>query len=544
MIKRYGKKGKVWSNYLKRCLENNSFIIPDMLKLKPAKKAAMISKLKKLVVERVADPDSVGAPQVEVATGYDDEEFPPLAPPSRSPLQAVVEVPTAPPPITTVTQVANQSVAHPQQQLPQHNGRHSYLPQQSPAAQPQVVTPPPPPITMVPQVSQSVTNPQHDNRHGYLPQQLPAAQPPAVTNNSASFPSIPEGSQGAWSLSNVESLLSFPPPSSEESHDLFQRFPALFASQTTGTTANQSSTSSMQPPASYTQQPMGVTYGGHMQPQPSPVMNSAHAHIQPQVPQPVNTIPDPVQQHHMTTSYGHMQQQPPQATSSGYPHIQKLPQAMSTASQQYMQPQIPQGVSTGPDHIQPQISQAVTGYHQLQPSQVTSPGYDPMQPQFSQPISTVHAQIQPSAATIPSGIIQNHHGDPSEVTSPLVDNVFSPIEQHPLPNSGQLSHGATHPGKQVPYSDPDTEVEEVLSKSKPLETTFSSVWTGGEMRVSPEPKSSRQENLPDGPSKVVAGYVYSDDTFRKTPSPVTPVNKRGGASVIGATPTTTTTTTR
>ncbi len=43
MLEKYGKKEKIWSNYLKRCLKYHSFIIPPSLNV--SKKRARASRL-------------------------------------------------------------------------------------------------------------------------------------------------------------------------------------------------------------------------------------------------------------------------------------------------------------------------------------------------------------------------------------------------------------------------------------------------------------------------------------------------------------------
>ena len=73
MLEKYGDKGKVWSHYLKRCFEHDSFIIPQSLKVK--KKAASIrATLQALVDERTAKEL---ADVVEVSQ-REEEDFPPL----------------------------------------------------------------------------------------------------------------------------------------------------------------------------------------------------------------------------------------------------------------------------------------------------------------------------------------------------------------------------------------------------------------------------------------------------------------------------------
>ncbi len=55
MLVKYGDKGKVWSNYLKRCFEHDSFVVPPTLKLKKKKLEAIVACLRALVSERTVD---------------------------------------------------------------------------------------------------------------------------------------------------------------------------------------------------------------------------------------------------------------------------------------------------------------------------------------------------------------------------------------------------------------------------------------------------------------------------------------------------------
>lgn len=49
MVKRYGEKGKCWSNYLKCCLENNTVHFSNYLKLSSTQEESCISNLRELV---------------------------------------------------------------------------------------------------------------------------------------------------------------------------------------------------------------------------------------------------------------------------------------------------------------------------------------------------------------------------------------------------------------------------------------------------------------------------------------------------------------
>ena len=53
MVKRYGEKGKCWSNYLHRCLENGSIIIDPSLKLSKTKGKKSMSNLQQLIAEQL-----------------------------------------------------------------------------------------------------------------------------------------------------------------------------------------------------------------------------------------------------------------------------------------------------------------------------------------------------------------------------------------------------------------------------------------------------------------------------------------------------------
>ncbi len=54
MLEKYGKKGKIWRNYLKRCLEHDSFVIPPSLKVS-IKRARGI----RLLLEDTVDDETV-----------------------------------------------------------------------------------------------------------------------------------------------------------------------------------------------------------------------------------------------------------------------------------------------------------------------------------------------------------------------------------------------------------------------------------------------------------------------------------------------------
>ncbi|MCH9666237.1 MAG: hypothetical protein K0U41_10390 [Gammaproteobacteria bacterium] len=54
MIEKYGKKGEVWSNYLKRCLEHGTFTIPPSLNVTKKRARAI-----RLLVEDELDDEAV-----------------------------------------------------------------------------------------------------------------------------------------------------------------------------------------------------------------------------------------------------------------------------------------------------------------------------------------------------------------------------------------------------------------------------------------------------------------------------------------------------
>ena len=58
MIRKYGEKGKCWSQYLKTCLDNGTLIIHSSLRLSRAQQQACMEKLRRLVEDRLAVPKS------------------------------------------------------------------------------------------------------------------------------------------------------------------------------------------------------------------------------------------------------------------------------------------------------------------------------------------------------------------------------------------------------------------------------------------------------------------------------------------------------
>ena len=54
MCIKYGEKGKYWSNYLKRCLDNNSVVFHMSTGVYDANKQGQLDRLKKAVEERIA----------------------------------------------------------------------------------------------------------------------------------------------------------------------------------------------------------------------------------------------------------------------------------------------------------------------------------------------------------------------------------------------------------------------------------------------------------------------------------------------------------
>ena len=54
MERKYGEKGKCWSKYLKRCLDNNTLTFHDSIQVLDAEKQERISQLKKVVDEHIA----------------------------------------------------------------------------------------------------------------------------------------------------------------------------------------------------------------------------------------------------------------------------------------------------------------------------------------------------------------------------------------------------------------------------------------------------------------------------------------------------------
>lgn len=83
MVTKYGDKGKVWSNYLKRCLDHNSFTIPTSLDVPESHVKSIKSKLRHLILERTNGVTSGDGQIAEI------DEIPSLDPPTSLPsLQA------------------------------------------------------------------------------------------------------------------------------------------------------------------------------------------------------------------------------------------------------------------------------------------------------------------------------------------------------------------------------------------------------------------------------------------------------------------------
>ena len=78
MVERYGKKGKVWSSYLKRCLDHGSFVVHSSLKLTQDKVTSVLSKVRQLVLERTKNLEDESA-HFEDAEVPAAEDFPPLS---------------------------------------------------------------------------------------------------------------------------------------------------------------------------------------------------------------------------------------------------------------------------------------------------------------------------------------------------------------------------------------------------------------------------------------------------------------------------------
>ncbi len=79
MLEKYGKKGKIWSNYLKRCLEHNSFIIPESLS-KNKKKVMITKSFLKSTLEDEAISDGTSS---EAASMLNDGDIPLQPPPPQ-----------------------------------------------------------------------------------------------------------------------------------------------------------------------------------------------------------------------------------------------------------------------------------------------------------------------------------------------------------------------------------------------------------------------------------------------------------------------------
>ena len=54
MCKKYGEKGKYWSNYLKRCIDNDSFVFHHSTGVYDADKQGKIDRLSRLIDKQIA----------------------------------------------------------------------------------------------------------------------------------------------------------------------------------------------------------------------------------------------------------------------------------------------------------------------------------------------------------------------------------------------------------------------------------------------------------------------------------------------------------
>ena len=54
MGRKYGEKGKCWSSYLKRCLDNNTLTFHDSIRILDAEKQEHIAQLRRAVEEHIA----------------------------------------------------------------------------------------------------------------------------------------------------------------------------------------------------------------------------------------------------------------------------------------------------------------------------------------------------------------------------------------------------------------------------------------------------------------------------------------------------------
>ncbi len=75
MLEKYGKKGEVWSNYLKRCLEHETFTIPSSLNLTKKRAKAI-----RLLLEDELEDEAVSDSTSNEAAGMINEGDFPLQP--------------------------------------------------------------------------------------------------------------------------------------------------------------------------------------------------------------------------------------------------------------------------------------------------------------------------------------------------------------------------------------------------------------------------------------------------------------------------------
>ena len=87
MIRKYGEKGKCWSQYLKSCLDHGTLSIHSSLRLSSTEQQACIEKLKKLVEERLAIVKSPSHAEVNQARRRSQED------PSKSTMVTTVTTP-------------------------------------------------------------------------------------------------------------------------------------------------------------------------------------------------------------------------------------------------------------------------------------------------------------------------------------------------------------------------------------------------------------------------------------------------------------------
>ena len=65
MVRKYGEKGRCWSEYLRACLENNTLTIHPSLRISVSDQQRCISKLRGLVGRQSARAPEVAQPKVE-----------------------------------------------------------------------------------------------------------------------------------------------------------------------------------------------------------------------------------------------------------------------------------------------------------------------------------------------------------------------------------------------------------------------------------------------------------------------------------------------